>query len=125
MKRIVNTVCGPVDSDKLGGVLAHEHFIFGYPGWYGDTVRRARFDKEATLSRWMKVCEKVKSLGINTIVDATPNECGRDVLLLKEISERAEINVICATGFYFSGGGAPSYFNFRSMGHDVEKRCYK
>ncbi len=121
MKRKVNTVCGPVDSDQLGGVLAHEHFIFGYPGWYGDTVQSARFDREATLKRWMEVCKKVKALGIHTIVDATPNECGRDVLLLREISERAEIHVICSTGFYFSGGGAPSYFNFRSMGHDVEK----
>ncbi len=121
MNRKVNTVCGQVDSDKLGGVLAHEHFIFGYPGWSGDTIKKAKFDREATMQKWIGVCEKVKALGINTIVDATPNECGRDVDLLKEISERAEINVICSTGFYFSGGGAPSYFNFRKMGHDVEK----
>ena len=121
MNRKVNTVCGPVDSDKLGGVLAHEHFIFGYPGWNGDTVKSARFDRETTLKKWEAICERVKKNGISTIVDATPNECGRDVELLREISERSGINVICCTGFYFSGGGAPAYFNFRQMGHDIGK----
>lgn len=118
----VNTVCGPVDSDKLGGVLAHEHFIFGYPGWYGDTSKAARFDKEATLKKWEDICAKVKAAGISTIVDATPNECGRDVLLLKEISERSGINVIAASGFYFEGAGGSSYLNFRRTGvHDIVK----
>jgi predicted metal-dependent phosphotriesterase family hydrolase len=46
-------------------------------------------------------------------VDATPNECGRDVEVLREISERAGIQTICSTGYYFEGEGAPAYFAFR------------
>ncbi|WP_461834418.1 hypothetical protein [Desulfothermus sp.] len=34
----VNTVCGTIDVNELGITLIHEHIVFGYPGWYGDTL---------------------------------------------------------------------------------------
>ena len=33
--------------------------------------------------------------------------------VLREVSERAEIQVICSTGYYFEDEGAPAYFAFR------------
>ena len=50
---------------------------------------------------------------MRTIVDATPNECGRDVEVLREISERTGAQILCSTGYYYEGEGAPAYFKFR------------
>ena len=36
MGKMINTVCGTVSSDDLGIVLAHEHIVFGFPGFQGD-----------------------------------------------------------------------------------------
>lgn len=118
MSRMVNTVCGPVSSDKLGGVLSHEHFVFGWAGYQGDQSVYP-FDKEAFLKKAGDICTRLKSYGIETVVDATPNDCGRDVFLLKELSERTEMNIICCTGYYYANQGAPAYFNFRKSNYDI------
>lgn len=107
----VNTVTGPISSDDLGKTLMHEHFAFGYPGFQGDTL--GPYDRDAVVKTGLEVAEKVKAHGVKTVVDATPNECGRDVEALKEISERGEIQIVCSTGYYYEGEGAPAYFNFR------------
>jgi phosphotriesterase-related protein len=111
MATTVNTVTGQISSDDLGMTLMHEHFAFGFPGFQGDTL--APYDPKAIVETGIEVAEKVKAHGVKTIVDATPNECGRDVEVLREISERAEIQIICSTGYYFEGEGAPAYFAFR------------
>lgn len=36
MSNMVNTVTGQVSADQLGKTLAHEHLLFGYPGYQGD-----------------------------------------------------------------------------------------
>ncbi len=111
--KTVNTVLGQISSDKLGKTLMHEHFVFGYPGWQGD-VTMGPFDRKAAIQAGINMAEQVKSYGVKTVVDATPNECGRDPLILKEISEKAEINIICSSGYYYEEMGAPAYFKFRS-----------
>ena len=111
MATTVNTVTGQISSDDLGMTLMHEHFAFGFPGFQGDTL--GPYNPKAIVETGIEVAEKVKAHGVKTIVDATPNECGRDVEVLREISERAEIQVICSTGYYFEGEGAPAYFTFR------------
>lgn len=109
----VNTVTGPVSSDDIGRTLVHEHFQFGYPGYQGDSTL-GPYDAEANIQVGLDVAEKVKAHGVNTVIDATPNECGRDVEVLREISERGGINIVCSTGYYYEGEGAPAYFGFRT-----------
>jgi phosphotriesterase-related protein len=108
----VNTVTGPITPDELGLTLMHEHFAFGYPGFQGD-LTMSPHTRESILQTGIDVAEKAKSRGVKTIVDATPNDCGRDVLLLREISERTGVQVICSTGYYYEAEGAPAYFKFR------------
>jgi phosphotriesterase-related protein len=110
----VNTVTGPVSSDDIGKTLVHEHFQFGYPGYQGDSTL-GPYDPEANIKVGLEVAEKVKAHGVKTVVDATPNECGRDVEVLREISERGGINIVCSTGYYYEGEGAPAYFGFRAL----------
>ena len=112
MATTVNTVTGPVSSDDLGKTLMHEHFFFGYPGYEGDSTLGPNYVEEI-IATGIEVAERAKMHGVETIVDATPNDCGRDPELLREISERAGIKIICSTGYYYEGEGAPAYFKFR------------
>jgi phosphotriesterase-related protein len=114
------TVTGPVPVDQLGFTLVHEHFSFNYPGWYADATLHP-YDpakvKEIAL-RWLA---DVRAAGVRTVVDQTPNDCvGRDPELFRELSLESGVNIICATGLYFEGGGAPQYWKSRmSGGRDI------
>lgn len=120
----VNTVTGRVSSEELGKTLMHEHFIFGYPGYYAD-FNFGGFDRDEHMAVALNVAEQAKSRGVQTIVDATPNDCGRDANFLKEASERGGINVVCSTGYYYEAEGAPAYFKFRSALGDAETEIYE
>ena len=85
---MINTATGPIQPDKLGRTLVHEHFCFGYPGWSAD-ITMAPFDPEAVLQAGLQAIELAKAAGIQTIADATPNDAGgRDPLLYKELGRR-------------------------------------
>lgn len=118
MVRKVNTVCDPVDSDKLGGILCHEHIIWGYPGYQGMTVSKYKFDRNVFFPRWKAITDKLKTYGIETIVECTPNDCGRAPEIMKAFSEYAEFNIIIVSGYYIESLGAPAFFKFRKNQYD-------
>jgi phosphotriesterase-related protein len=120
---MVNTVTGPVQVKELGKTLVHEHLLFGYPGFQGDITLGA-LDRAAALQNCLKRGKRLRAVGVKTIVDATPNECGRNPDFLKEVSEKTGLNIICSTGYYYEGGGAPAYFRFRSTLGDIESEIY-
>lgn len=124
MSRMINSVCGPISADELGTTLMHEHFLFGYPGYQGD-ITCGPFNRDLALKTCLDTLEKLKSLGLKTVVDATPNECGRDPEFLKEVSEKSGINIICASGYYYEGEGAPAYFKQRAGLGDIGPEVYE
>ncbi len=93
----VNTVLGPLDTGNLGFTLSHEHIVCAgggvfrdYPGLFGpNPVERAVND-----------LKKAKAGGVDTIVDATPLDLGREVGLLAEVSRRSGVNIIAGTGWW-------------------------
>lgn len=121
---MINTVLGPVSANDLGKTLMHEHFVFGYPGYSGD-ITLGPFDREKAIQTGIDVAERLKSYGVKTVIDATPNECGRDPELLKEISSKTGINIICATGYYCEAVGAPPYFRRRMGLGDAQTEVYE
>ncbi|MDR0852314.1 MAG: phosphotriesterase-related protein [Clostridiales Family XIII bacterium] len=121
---MVNTVLGPVAADKLGRTLIHEHLIYGFPGYQGDVTLGISRDEAMRIS--LAGIQKAKEEGVETILDATLNDIGRNPEFLKEVSERAEINVICTTGYYYEAAGESGYFNFRKMqGKDITEEIYE
>ncbi|GAB6876861.1 phosphotriesterase family protein [Thermaerobacter litoralis] len=124
MGRTVNTVTGPVRPEDLGKTLVHEHFVFGYPGFHGD-LTVAPYDRQRALEVGLDVARRVMACGVKTVVDATPNDCGRDPELLREISERTGLQIICSTGYYYEGEGAPAYFKFRRAFGNAEEEIYE
>lgn len=120
----VNTVTGEISVDKLGKTLMHEHFVFGYPGYSGDSVYSDQFD--AALESSIAAAEKILKSGISTVVDATPNDCGRDPLLLKQVAEKTGLNIIASSGYYYQGEGASAYFSIRNaLGGNRDEDIYE
>lgn len=117
---MVNTVTGTISPTALGKTLMHEHIQFGYPGFQGD-LTLGGWDKATALATIKAHLAQAKAHGVQTIVDATPNECGRDASFLKEVAETFGIQIICATGFYYEGEGGTAYFRFRSGFADITK----
>ncbi|TDL80030.1 phosphotriesterase family protein [Peribacillus frigoritolerans] len=124
MKHTVETVTGPIEADLLGKTLIHEHFVFGYPGFHGDDSLGG-FDEQDALETGITIALQLMSFGVDTVVDPTPNECGRNPELLKEISERTGLQIVCATGFYYEGEGATPYFKFRQGLGTAEEEIYE
>ncbi len=94
----INSVCGPVDTAQMGRTLIHEHIatldasmVQAFPDWY---------DREAVLNSFAEAIGRVKHYGVRTFVDQLPINLGRDIHLLHEAAERAEIQLLCATGVY-------------------------
>lgn len=119
----VNCITGPKNSGELGRTLMHEHFLFGYCGFQGDTTLGG-FNEEAYTKACVQAVEDARAYGIETIVDATTNECGRNVRFLKKISDLTGINIICSTGYYFQAESSYAYWNFRKGFADIEQEIY-
>ncbi len=123
MKQI-DTVKGPILPDHLGITLIHEHFLFGYPGWYGD-LTLGPFDHDACVKAGVNMADQLMAHGVETVVDATPNESGRNPAILKEICEKTGLHIICATGYYYERGSAAPYFKARRALGQVEQEIYE
>jgi phosphotriesterase-related protein len=115
---LVNTVRGPVEVADLGRTLMHEHLVFGYPGHDGDRTMWS-ISEETLIANACRAVEAAKAQGFGTLFEVTPNDCGRSPELLRRIAEATDTNIICATGYYYEGEGAPAYFGFRSLFADV------
>ena len=93
---LVQTVLGPIPASKLGFTLTHEHVV---PADYAAPGSRKTFS-----SRTMSIADAVDKLkaaraaGINTIVDLSPSEAGRDVRFSEEISRKSGMQIVVCTG---------------------------
>ena len=66
-------------------------------------VRNDYLDKEQLLKVAADYLKSLKEkYGLNTFVDCTPVNIGRDIALLKEVSQESGVNIICSTGFYYT-----------------------
>ena len=93
---IINSVLGPLDTADLGFTLSHEHVIVGsagFPFTFPDFV-----DRQATLERAVHDLSQAQGEGVNTYVDVTTHDAGRDIRLLEEVSQRSGVNIIVCTG---------------------------
>jgi phosphotriesterase-related protein len=92
----VNTVLGPLETNKLGITLMHEHLLAstgGIPQIYPELL--GKDFKE----RIIKGLTAAKQGGISTIVDTATMDLGRDIKLLAELSRRSGVNIISCTGW--------------------------
>lgn len=94
----VETALGPVDAHNLGVVLSHEHVLVSmgednhhYP-W--------RYDWDATRTNAIRELSEAKQGGIDTLIDLTTPDLGRDVEYIRDVSRASGMNVVVATGIW-------------------------
>ena len=121
---LVNTITGPVDANTFGRTLMHEHFLFGFAGFQGDATLGGFKEEEYTRDCVQAVVD-ARAYGVETIVDATTNECGRNVRFLQKIANLTGINIICSTGYYFQDESAFAYWNFRKGFADIQEEIFE
>ena len=93
---IINSVLGPLDTANLGFTLSHEHILTTSAGI--QQVFPELIQRERLVERAVETFTKIKSEGVDTIVDVSTLDLGRDIRLIEEVSKRSGVNVICATG---------------------------
>jgi phosphotriesterase-related protein len=94
---IINSVLGPISSESLGFTLMHEHLILAaagvpqnYPEVLGDDFT----------GQIVNGLDRAKAGGIDTIVDATTLELGRDVNIMADTSRLTGVNIIACAGWW-------------------------
>lgn len=96
----IPTVTGQIAPADLGTTLIHEHIICTSPEFsneYSDWLPR-----ETVLDIALKKVRYASGkYNIKTIIDGTPLSLGRNLELLKEVSEKTNVNIIASAGFYF------------------------
>ena len=92
----VPTVTGPVDTAKLGFTLMHEHVFNRSPGVFEAWPHL--WDREAEIERAVGIFRELKAAGVDTIVDLTTVDLGRDVHMVREVGRQVELNIIMCTG---------------------------
>lgn len=95
----INSAAGKIDIHEIGETLFHEHIICTSPEFqrvFSEWLPR----KQVVDIAVSKIKYAAEKFGVKTIFDVTPLTLGRDIGLLKEVSEKSGVNIIPSTGFY-------------------------
>jgi phosphotriesterase-related protein len=91
-------VTGPIAAGDLGVTLMHEHVLVDFIGASG--VSRSRYDADAAFTTALPHLKQAATLGCRTLVECTPAYLGRDVQLLRRLSDASGVHILSNTGFY-------------------------
>ena len=108
----VNTVLGPIHEDELGVTAAHEHILWGPPGWEYDPEWWFNYPK--VFSKCLGEINEYSKYGGKTIVDCSGIGMGRDIELYSMLSKFSGVNIVVGTGFWI-GIGVYNYFQDKSI----------
>jgi phosphotriesterase-related protein len=101
---VVQTVLGPLDASKLGFTLTHEHVGSGSTKIFGSRAN--------SVARAVDKLKEARDAGIDTIVDVTTFDIGRDIRFFEEISRKSGMQIVACTGQHFF---APESLNVRTV----------
>ena len=106
---MIKTVLGNISENEIGITLSHEH-ICCYSEYLYTMAEKDYLNKERLLEVAVQYLKELKlKYGLTTFVDCTPVNIGRDIELLKKVSEKSGVNIVCSTGFYYTE--EPLFYN--------------
>jgi phosphotriesterase-related protein len=105
---LINTVGGPLDTAQLGFTLMHEHVVSLDPGLR--QVWPELFDRAGVVQQARDALRAAGAAGVDTLVDLTTMDLGRDAPLLEEIVRDSGVQVVMATGIWLN---VPRHFHLR------------
>lgn len=98
---VVQTVNGPIPASRLGFTAPHEHILAGstdvlnlWPESVGG--------RDAFIGRAVARLRTAKVAGIDTMVDCTTADLGRDVRMMQEVSRRSGMQLVAVTGHWLT-----------------------
>lgn len=94
----VPTARGVIDSAQLGATLMHEHVFNRSPGVFEAWPHL--WDRAGEISTAVQTFRELKANGIDTIVDLTTVDLGRDVQMVREVARQVDLNIVMATGVW-------------------------
>ena len=106
----VDSVRGPLAASKLGFTLTHEHICRCPLNVFGDRATARR----PGLSEKLKAA---KDAGVDTVVDVTTFDIGRDIRFGEEVSRKSGMQIVACTGQHLS---APESLNERTVDQIAE-----
>jgi len=109
------TVQGAITPKQLGTCLTHEHVMSNFGG---EKSLVPAYDQAKLFSQVLPYLKKVKSLGCDSLADCTTAYFGRDVEMLKSLSEQSGVHIITNTGYY--GAAADRYVPEHAFEEDAE-----
>ena len=118
----VETVRGPVELERLGPTLMHEHVFVIDPEAienYGRLWGPSYWDEEVRVADAITKLRRLRDGGIETIVDPSAYGLGRCVSRIQRINADVDLNIIVATGIY-AFLELPSFLAYRSDDWIVE-----
>ena len=92
----IESVNGTIDTSDLGFTLSHEHVVVssaGIPQIYPEFIQR-----EDSINEGIRALSAAKTEGLDSIIDVTTLDLGRDIHMLERVSRESGVNIICATG---------------------------
>lgn len=96
---LVQTVQGPIAAARLGFTLPHEHLFSSSAGiwqvWPELLGGRANFVAKA-----VDKLKAVKDQGVDTIVDLTTPDLGRNIRIMEEVSRKSGMQIVPCTGHW-------------------------
>jgi len=96
----IPSVLGPLSTDELGFTLMHEHVLIA--NW----AMRQSFPDYVDVPRFVEAAAAelriARERGVRTMVDLTPINLGRDIHVIRTVSERSGVQIVAATGFYWT-----------------------
>jgi phosphotriesterase-related protein len=112
----VETVRGPVEAERLGRTLPHEHiFILGHETLSNFNHRWGEpwWDEDRGVADAVAKLHRVREAGIETLIDPTAVGLGRDVARIQRINEQVDLNIVVCTGVY-AFMELPQFLRYRS-----------
>ena len=119
---MVETVRGPVELERLGPTLMHEHVFILQPeareNWnalWGEPY----WDEDRGVAEAVAKLRRLRDGGIETIVEPTAYGLGRNVERIRRVNEQVDLNIVVATGIY-AFLELPSFLRYRTSDWIVE-----
>ncbi len=99
---MIMTVRGAVDRKEIGKSLVHEHILVDFSSAEEQIVIDDNLRNDI-VEVMLPYLVEIKELGYNSFFECTPKYVGRDVKILRILSEKTGLNIITNTGFYGAG----------------------
>ncbi|MBA2721025.1 MAG: aryldialkylphosphatase [Chloroflexi bacterium] len=106
----VRTVLGDIDPAALGVTYAHEHLVI-------DGGRPVDLSPDFLLNdidRLTTELAAAHAAGLRAAIDMMPADCGRNPMLLVELSRRSGVHLVAATGLHHERFTGPSHWSLRA-----------